>query len=236
VLENLDISAVVLDSGGVLLLPDPSAARATLARFGASPDDERCRRAHYAANVELDRLDGVDWRLIDRLIAADLGVDPAHLDDAHGAIEALYISTPWVPIAGAAEALLQLASAGYRLAIVSNASGTMEEQLATHRICSTSGGDAAEVAIVVDSAVVGVEKPDPAIFTFALEALSLPAEQCIYVGDTIHFDVIGARAAGLHPVHLDPYGFCPHRDHDHISCLDDLVAGLASRTRALSGG
>jgi putative hydrolase of the HAD superfamily len=102
----------------------------------------------------------------------------------------------------------------------------MEQQLADHRICTSDGGHGAQVAVVVDSDVVGVEKPDPAIFGTALDALGLPPRGCIYVGDTVHFDVNGARAAGLLPVHLDPYGWCPDTDHAHIGSLTELARAL----------
>jgi len=99
----------------------------------------------------------------------------------------------------------------------------MEQQLMEHRICSVEGGQEAEVAVVVDSDVVGVEKPDPRIFSFALDALGLEADRCLYVGDTVWFDVQGARAAGLRPVHVDPYRLCPDDDHPHIAELRSLI-------------
>jgi putative hydrolase of the HAD superfamily len=106
----------------------------------------------------------------------------------------------------------------------------MEQQLADHRICTSDGGQAAQVAVVVDSDVVGVEKPDPAIFRIALDALGLAPDDCLYVGDTVHFDVNGARAAGLRPVHLDPYGLCPGADHPHVGSLSQLAGALIPAT------
>jgi putative hydrolase of the HAD superfamily len=50
---------------------------------------------------------------------------------------------------------------------------------------------------VVDSGVVGVEKPDPAIFAYALDALDLEPAQVWYLGDTVRYDAAGAEAAGL---------------------------------------
>jgi putative hydrolase of the HAD superfamily len=62
------------------------------------------------------------------------------------------------------------------------------------------------VEVVVDSQVVGVEKPDPTIFSHALDAMRLDPARCLYVGDSVRNDVRGARAAGLVPVLLDPSG------------------------------
>ena len=223
------IDAVLLDAGGVLMLPDPARMRTALATLGASADDEACRRAHSASMREVDRLERADWAAVDRVLAREAGVPEERVEDAIPLLDDIYLRQPWVPIAGVTEALLDLQAAGYALAIVSNASGTMEQMLAEHRICSVGGTEHADVAIVVDSDVVGVEKPDPKIFSFALEALGIPAERCIYIGDTVHFDVNGARAAGIRPVHLDPYGFCPEDDHPHIPSVPDAATELVAR-------
>ena len=221
------IRAVVLDAGGVLLLPAPDSMREALAPFGVAPDDERCRRAHYAGMREVDRLGEPDWPKVDLVVAREAGVPEERVPETNAAIESIYRGRDWTAIRGAAEALVALQAAGFDLAIVSNAEGTMEEQLATHEICSVDGQTHAQVAIVVDSTVVGVEKPDPRIFDYALEALGLPASACLYVGDSVHFDVQGARAAGLHPVHLDPFDLCESDgDHAHVRALGEVVAAL----------
>jgi putative hydrolase of the HAD superfamily len=60
--------------------------------------------------------------------------------------------------------------------------------------------------VVVDSTVVGVAKPDPAIFEHALPFFEgVPRERIAYVGDSVTMDVGGATAAGLHPILIDPY-------------------------------
>jgi putative hydrolase of the HAD superfamily len=54
---------------------------------------------------------------------------------------------------------------------------------------------------VVDSAFVGVRKPDPAIYAIVLERLGLPAEACAFVDD-IAVNVDAARALGFAVVHF----------------------------------
>ncbi len=87
-------------------------------------------------------------------------------------------------------------------------------------------GPGVRVGVILDSAVVGVAKPDPAIFRIALDALGVPAGGTVlHVGDSLRYDVAGALAAGLQPVHMDPYGYCPAPDgHPHVRSL----AGLAT--------
>ena len=215
------VDAVLFDAGGVLVEPDWAPVRRAL---GVDLDEDRCRFAHYRSVQELDRSGFVDWRVHDRVIAVEMGVPEHLLDAAVAEIERIYTEHPWRPIAGAAEGLAAVRAAGYRLAIVSNAHGTMAEMLEEHEICSATGGPGVAVEIVVDSHLVGVEKPDPAIFGIALDALGLPASRCAYVGDTVWFDVRGARAAGLHPIHLDPYDLCDGGDdHPHVRAVADLV-------------
>jgi putative hydrolase of the HAD superfamily len=222
------VKAVLLDAGGVLLLPGADAMRRALAPFGVAPGDDLVARAHYASTRHIDATGTVNWRDADRVIADLFGVPGDCYDAAFDAIESVYTSQMWTPVPGVAHALRELQAAGVPLAVVSNAGGTMEEQLLTHRICGVGpdDGEVAEVAIVVDSHLVGVEKPDPRIFEIALEALGIDPSGAVYLGDTVYFDVEGARAAGLSPVHVDPYGFCPLEDHVHTASLVDFVAQL----------
>jgi putative hydrolase of the HAD superfamily len=225
------LRAVLLDAGGVLVLPDPARIRQRLGRLGgAAPDDDTCHRGHYLGMREVDRIGWPDWASVDRVLGRFYGVPEERLEDAVIELDKVYLEDPWVAVEGAAAALAGLAAAGLRLGVISNASGTMERMLLDHRICALEDdpepageGTVARVAVIVDSHVVGVEKPDPHIFEIALDAIGLTADRCLYVGDTVHFDVEGARAAGLAPVHLDPYGLCPGTDHVHVAALGDLV-------------
>lgn len=100
-------------------------------------------------------------------------------------------------------ALSRLRSAGLRLGVVSNSDGRVEEAL-------EAAGLRRYLDVVVDSTLAGVEKPDPAIFRTALDALGVPASQALYVGDLYDVDVIGANAAGIPAVLLlEPGGVAP---------------------------
>jgi putative hydrolase of the HAD superfamily len=55
----------------------------------------------------------------------------------------------------------------------------------------------------VTSAEAGARKPDPAIFSVALELAGCEAGEALHVGDTEEEDVAGARAAGIRPLLLD---------------------------------
>ena len=99
--------------------------------------------------------------------------------------------------AGTRETLERLRAAGLRLGVVSNSDGRVDAALraAGLRDC---------FEVVVDSALFGAEKPDPAIFRAALDALGVAPEEALYVGDLYEVDVLGARAAGIDAILLLP--------------------------------
>ena len=53
--------------------------------------------------------------------------------------------------------------------------------------------------VVVDSAFVGMRKPEPEIYALTLERLGLPAEACVFVDD-LEPNVEAAREAGMHGI------------------------------------
>ena len=93
------------------------------------------------------------------------------------------------------DALARLRAAGLRLGVVSNSDGRVAEAL-------EAAGLRQYFDVVVDSTLAGVEKPDPAIFHAALDALEVPPAAALYVGDLYEVDVVGARAAGIPAVLL----------------------------------
>ena len=85
--------------------------------------------------------------------------------------------------------------------------------------------------MVIDSAVEGVEKPDPAIFRLALERTGVAPEDALYAGDIYSIDVVGARAAGLRPVLVDEGDLYPDAD-----CPTGAIAGRAGRIHLAPAG
>lgn len=56
---------------------------------------------------------------------------------------------------------------------------------------------------ILISSDAGVKKPDTAIFDIAFEKFSLDKNECIYVGNDLHDDVLGASNAGLKTVYIE---------------------------------
>lgn len=134
--------------------------------------------------------------------------------------EAHEIEHLWTfPLPGTGALLARLRNDGYRVGVISNADGRMEGVL-------NSAGLREHLEFVIDSGVVGVEKPDPDIFRMGCETLQLRPESCLYVGDLHPVDYVGARGAGLAAVLLDPGGH--HRGRaETLSTLDQLPAWLS---------
>jgi len=117
------------------------------------------------------------------------------------------------------ESLTRLRAAGLRLGIVSNSDGRVEQALA-------AAGLLDYFDVVIDSSLVGIEKPDPGIFLAALDALGVAPEEALYVGDLYEVDVLGARAAGMEAVLLSSCGSQPGRPCRTAASIDDLVSAL----------
>jgi FMN phosphatase YigB (HAD superfamily) len=218
--------AVLFDAGGVLVLPDPTVLGPTLAPHGGSLDLAVHHRAHYASMRAHDTAaaDDPDWWVYGDAYLQWTGV-PADDADAATIFHATLNPFLWrYPNPGAAGVLRALVDHGVPIGVVSNASGQIEAALARAGLCQVGEGIGAPVRCVVDSHVVGVEKPDPRIFEGALASLGLEPDRVAYVGDSARYDVRGARAAGLTPVQLDPYGDAADQEHERISSLDELLA------------
>jgi putative hydrolase of the HAD superfamily len=218
-------SFILLDVGGVLLVPHAEPIGASL---GMSVPPQAAERAHYAGACALDATDGsqpAERAAYLEAYVRSLGIDrPTAIRDLQRLFSAGSLTLWRQQVEGSFEALRRLGRAGRRLAIVSNSDGTVEEQLRRGQICQVGEGLGVPVLAIIDSGVVGVSKPAAEIFRHAIEPLGVEAAACIYVGDTVRYDVMGARAAGIRPVHFDPYALCPQReDHAHVRRLNDLL-------------
>jgi putative hydrolase of the HAD superfamily len=213
--------AVLLDAGGVLLLPNPWSVAAVLRAAGGSLDPDVAPRAHYAGVAAMDARSTVDWSHYYRVLVRFADVPPDGVDDAMAGLRSLFTSPvpgTWnvVPL-GVLDHLRDLAATGVAIGVVSNADGSVE---ATLRRCGIP------IDVVIDSTVVGFAKPQPEIFALALQALGIAAADAVHVGDMASADVVGAHAAGVRPLHLDPFGDCPYPagHHEHVRSLGDVVA------------
>ncbi len=204
------LRAVFFDAGGTLVHPDYARVAEVLRRtVGRAPGRAALAEAEYAGRAAVEAAmaanpaltDGSRWQLHFTGALGALGFSPAELGAAGPEIRAEHDrANLWSVVEpGAAAALAALRGRGLVVACISNSNGTVAELLA--RV-----GLADSLDFVVDSGVVGVEKPDPEIFRIALRHAAAEPGEAIHVGDLYPVDVVGARRAGLEAVLLDPLG------------------------------
>ncbi|MDE0805539.1 MAG: HAD-IA family hydrolase [Acidimicrobiales bacterium] len=227
-MRRLDgIDALTLDVGGVFTVPSHDRLHAALSGAGLIVDREIFWDGHYRAMHAVDLARSAPETFGDYVPAFchHLGFADDHHVTAVEAIQSLFgPSGLWIePIVDSVAAIRDLDAAGIPLAVVSNADGTVDQILAGAGVCQVGPGPFVDVAAIVDSGAIGIAKPDPAIFAPALDALGTAPERTMHVGDSVHYDVLGARAAGLQSVHFDPRRLCERDDHDHIASLRDLL-------------
>ncbi len=212
-----DIDTVFLDVGNTLISIDFDWVARELTTRGLPSDGEMLRRAEagarpgYAHGLFVEGVPaGTD--LFRHYLKTMLVRAPATAGLAPAALEALLdqlrpvlrpdgkasllwkIVMPRVP-----DALARLRDFGLRLVVVSNSDGTVARSLDQAGLLSL-------FTLVIDSALVGFEKPDPRIFAAALERAGADPNRTLHIGDLYHADVLGARAAGIRGLLLDPYG------------------------------
>ena len=226
------IDTVLFDFGGTLDAPGVH----WLTRFhrlyphiGLAVAPERIKEAFYWADAQLMAHPQI----------TTLQFLPLMLE--HAALQLRYLELPAHPYqqqlaAGFCDAARQ-ASVGvltalhqrFTLGVISNFYGNVAT------LCQECGL-AALCDVIIDSAQVGVSKPEQRIFTLALEQLGRTPQTAAYVGDSFERDVLGARAAGLRTIWLRGLEsrVCPDPSmvDATITTLEELPAVLAVTARS----
>jgi HAD superfamily hydrolase (TIGR01549 family) len=223
------LETVFLDAGGVLLFPNWTRISAALLEQGVVVAPEALARAEPVAKKQIDDLSTVattddasrGWQYFNLLLTA-AGVPLSNATEAALAELRSYHRERnlWELVPEAVpRALEALVNLGLRLAVVSNANGTLCAHL--DRL-----GISRYAHCVLDSFDHGVEKPDPRLFRIALERTRADPETTIHVGDLYHIDVVGARAANVRGVLLDEQGLYEGVDCPRVRSLDELVSRI----------
>ena len=212
--------AILLDVGFTLTFCDGQQIAAFAARAGVTVEPAAIEGAEGALRAELRETVGVVNRTHDdggkrylagvfrrTLVLAGYAGPALALENAVDIVLGEHLRrNVWCRVGdGVLSALGRLRAAGCRLAVVSNSEGTVEAML-------ESVGLRPLLDTVVDSAVVGLVKPDPRIFQLALGRLGIEPQHAVMVGDSPSADVAGARAVGARAALLDPFDLYPSAD------------------------
>lgn len=210
------LRALFFDAGNTLLQINYADVAACLWERGIPVAPEEVARAEYLARVKLDphlapgasTEDRMVFRLYVEYLLEALGVtDGALVLDVYQWVRAYNPPVGlWnLPDPSSAPLLERLRAEGYRLGVISNSNGSVRSIL-------EETGLARRLDFILDSAVVGVEKPDPRIFRMAMEEAKVSSDETAYIGDLYSVDVLGSRGVGMDAVLLDPGGVWGHVD------------------------
>jgi putative hydrolase of the HAD superfamily len=196
------LRAVLFDAMGTLVRLHPPAPRLReelRSRFGLEVTEEQARaaiaaeiayyRAHHDEGRDAASLADLRARCADALRSA-LPTPDLPLAEVTAALLA---SLRFSAYDDAPPALARLGEAGVRRVVVSNWDVSLHEVLERVGLAPLLDG-------IVTSAEAGAAKPDPALFRRGLELAG--TDDAVHVGDTIAYDVEGARAAGIPAVLL----------------------------------
>ena len=193
------VRAVFLDALGTLVELEPPWVHMA-AEVEREPDDEELVRAvrKEMAYYKEHSHEGRDADSVAALRARCADILSWELD-REVTVETMMASIRFHPFPYVAPALADLRSRGIRLVCVSNWDVSLTEVLERCDLDNLLDG-------VVTSAGSGSRKPDPVIFSQALEIAGCSADEALHVGDTPEEDVAGADAAGIRALLLDRDG------------------------------
>jgi len=225
------IRAVFMDAGNTLVFPRIENIIAELKEHGHSATPEDFYATERLAKQKLDdwlwpqihrhevptQIDHYYWSAYLRELTRRLGVQECDAQEVNKLlIKSFQDIQLWSRVMPDTPDFLKgLVAQGYFLGVISNSTGTLESQLV--RL-----GLARYFQAILDSAVVGIQKPHPGIFKLALERVNVEGSEAVFVGDTYATDVGGAQLAGLTGVLMDSVGAYPDAACLRISSLPEL--------------
>ena len=120
--------------------------------------------------------------------------------------------------------VVETLSKRYKLVLVSNFYGNIQTILSDFKLDRF-------FADVVESSVVGVRKPDPAIYQLGVDAMGFNASEVLVVGDSFSKDVVPAKKVGCKVVWLKGEGWGNETIDESlpdviITSLDQLIGNI----------
>lgn len=104
----------------------------------------------------------------------------------------------------------------YPMVLVSNFYGNVDAVLRDFNIRYYFGG-------IIESAVVGVRKPNPTIFRLGVDVLELPPQEVLVIGDSLRKDIEPAQSLGCQVLWLKGKGWTADEDaHTHPNTITSI--------------
>ncbi len=215
---------IFFDVGNTLLFPNrpkmlaplPADCQPTLEQWQSL---ERKTKLEFDRDMQTGRIDHSFWRIFHGYLIQSL--DSATNSD--GLLDELVRNTQqsanWDQILPGTREALDRIAAKFRIAVISNADGKIEQVLSRCAIADCFES-------ITDSGIVGIEKPRPEIFQVALKAMQARAEESLYVGDVYSVDYAGARNSGMEAILFDVAGAYRGRPEPRVESLTQLEQWL----------
>ena len=219
-----NIKFIFFDVGNTLLFPNRERIHAPLTERGLTPDPEllrdlerRTKNQFDARMAENGSTDQSFWWMFYRQLLAKIGLNDDAVQDQ--LVSSIRQSANWdVMLPGTREQLQQI-GARYKIGVISNADGKIEDVL---RRCNIADC----FRTITDSGLVGYEKPHPEIFRHALKNMNAAPEESLYVGDVYSVDYLGATSAGMQAILMDVPGAYSDKGLRRIESLQELQSAL----------
>jgi putative hydrolase of the HAD superfamily len=220
-----DVKVIFFDVGNTLLFPNRNRIHAPLAERGFHPDPDHLRDLERRTKNQFDAImttngspdHGFWWMFYSQLLS-EIGLN----DDAvrEQLVSGIRDSANWDQIRPGTADQLRTIGQSYRIAVISNADGRIEDVL---RRC----GIADCFRTITDSGLVGYEKPHPEIFRQAMQSMNAVPKESLYVGDVYSVDYVGATGAGMQAVLMDISGAYREKRVPRVESLEGLQTALA---------
>ncbi|MDR0347413.1 MAG: HAD family hydrolase [Coriobacteriales bacterium] len=230
------IQTVFFDVGSTLLKPATPVSDVLVrvaARLGAHVDPVLAARsvprmfAYYEELYNADNSLWADeecainvWLTIYSYLCELVGIPEIGPQVARLTFEEFLNPSNWVPFDDVLPTLSALKERGIALGLISNWDSSLENVIAGVGISSYFD-------VTVASTVVGLYKPQPEIFRFALNEMGAHASDTMHVGDHPQADAEGAAGVGITPVLIDRNNL--HGDSEayiRIQNLQELIEYL----------
>ena len=118
------------------------------------------------------------------------------------------------PYINASRELLETLANRYKLVLVTNFYGNINSILDDFSLKVFNG--------VIESAAVGIRKPDARIYELGLQKTGFAPNQTLVVGDSFEKDIVPAKSLGCHTVWLKGKGW---KEEHHDESLPDAIIG-----------
>lgn len=196
-------------------------------RAGVPVDEELFREAYVYAERELARNPIIqpDYTF-HKTLAVKLRIEMEYISDRQPGFDAMRWQEAVLDIlygqtkeeTAKSKAVLVKLKERYPMVLVSNFYGNISTVLGEFGLDGLFDS-------IVESAVVGVRKPDHRIFTLGVEALGMEPDKVTVVGDSYDKDIVPAKRAGCRTVWMRGEGWTDTTESD-TSAADAVITEL----------